>query len=74
MENASPDTVRRALRLLESSRKSARDYYKRNAEAIKRRSAGYWSLHREELNEKRRARYASKKIEKSETADVITHV
>ena len=43
MDDASEDTVRRALRLLESSRKSARDYYSRNADVIKRRSAVYWA-------------------------------
>lgn len=59
MDTASADTVRRALRLLENSRKSARDYYSRNAEAIKKRSADYWALHRSALNEKRRERYAA---------------
>lgn len=72
MENPSADTVRKALRLLESSRKSAREYYKRNAEAIKRRSAGYWSIHRQELNEKRRLRYAEKKG-KAPPSDIIQH-
>ena len=74
MDDASEDTVRRALRLLESSRKSARDYYSRNADVIKRRSAVYWAEHRSELNRKRRERYAAARMTAAGASDAKDYI
>lgn len=51
-------TVSVALKLLMTQRRAARAYYQRNTDAMKARSAAYWSSHREEINQRRRERYA----------------
>ena len=56
-ETASPQVVRRALRLLKATTAAARDYYRRHAATIKSRSSEYWRAHRETLNTRRRERY-----------------
>lgn len=60
MAESSPNarTVSVALKLLMTQRKAARAYYQRNTEAMKARSAAYWNTHRDEINQKRRERYA----------------
>lgn len=50
-------TIQRALRLLESHRRSMRAYYQRNKEAIKARANAYWLAHKDIINARRRARY-----------------
>ena len=51
-------TISVALKLLQTQRKAVKAYYQRNAEAMKARSAAYWNSHRDEINRKRRERYA----------------
>ena len=59
MAEPSAKTITTALKLLMSQRKAARAYYGRNADAMKARSAAYWEAHREEINRRRRERYAA---------------
>ena len=68
-----PQTIQRALRLLESHRRSMRAYYQRNKEAIKARATAYnrvqsqtayWLAHKDIINARRRARYEAARAAK----------
>ncbi len=61
MPEASASTIARALRLLATQQKASRNYYERNKDRIRQRSADYWREHKDELNAARRERARQKR-------------
>lgn len=56
--SASVNEIERALKLVENQKRASKAYYERHKEAIKLKSTTYWQTHKDDINERRRARYA----------------
>lgn len=71
--NPSPKLVQRALRYLEIQTKANKAYYLRNRDRIRERSLAYWQAHKEDLNQKRRARTEARRaVTNQETEKLVT--
>ena len=68
-QQPTPQTIQRALRLLESHRRSMRAYYQRNKEAIKARATAYWLAHKDTINARRGATYDARRAAAAEALE-----